>query len=225
MALNGLPGNITSFWKFSLHRYDEYGFVYRPDAPAEIIKKIEGFVAGMRSNDRGFKKTGTAVHSSRSDFCRWIHAEGGDKHFRPFNADERDLALGFPAGASMLPAGHPKNKLGEEFGRCLLSGNAWAPPAAAHVFSHLSMHILKNQAFKTNLDVPGFKSVEATLNFFQPEGQPSSPKGGGRAADDLDQLGGPTPVAPGLPPSPGSTSSDWDRALRPPLYSHSVGIG
>ena len=176
----GPPENATSFWKFSLHRYDGHSLIYRPDAPAEIFKKIEGFVAGMRSNDRGFKKTGTAARSSRSDLCRWIHTEGGDKHFRPLNADERDLALGFPAGASRFPASHPRDKLGEEFGRCFLSGNAWAPPAAAHVFSHLSTHILKNQALEANFDVPEFKSVEATLNFFQPDGQPSSPKGGGK---------------------------------------------
>ena len=177
---NGLPENITSFWKFSRHRYDEHGLVYRPDAPAEILKKIEGLVEGMRSNDRGFKKTGTAIHSSRSDLCKWIHAEGGDKYFRPLNAAERDLALGFLAGAFRLPADYPKDKLGEEFGRCLLSGNAWAPPAAAHVLSHLSIHILKNQALVTNLDVPEFKSVEDTLDFLQPGDRPSSPKGGGK---------------------------------------------
>ena len=172
---NGPPENVTSFWKFSLHRYDEHGFVYRPDAPAEILKKTEGLVEGMRSDDRGFKKTGTAVHSSRSDLCRWIHAEGGDKYFRPFNADEWDLALGFPAGESRLPADYPKDKLGEEFGRCFLSGNAWALPAASHVLSHLSIHILKNQALVTNFDVPEFKSVEDTLGFLQPEDRPSSP--------------------------------------------------
>ena len=70
-----------------------------------------------------------------------------------------DLALGFPAGASRLPAGHPKDKLGEEYGGCLLSGNAWAPPAAAHVLSHLSEHVLKNKTLVTDLDVPEFKRM------------------------------------------------------------------
>ena len=143
------PGNVTSFWKFSLHRYGEHGLVYRPDALSEVLRKIEGLVEGMRSNDRGFKKAGTAVHSARSDLCKWIHAEGGYKYLRPLNADERDLAMGFPAGASRLPADYPRDKLGEEFGRCLLSGNAWAPPAASHVLGHLSIHILKNQTLVT----------------------------------------------------------------------------
>ena len=107
---NGPPEYITSFWKFSLHRYDEHGRVYRPDAPAEILKKIEGLVEGIRSNDRGFKKTGTAIHSSRSDLCRRIHAEVGEKYLRPPNADERDLALGFPAGASRLLADVPQGQ-------------------------------------------------------------------------------------------------------------------
>ena len=173
------PENITSLWKFSFHRYDEHGLVYRPDAPAEVFKKIENLVAGMRSDDRDLKKTGTAIHSSRSDLCRWIHAEGGDKHLRPLNANERDLALGFPAGASRLPTSHPRDKLGEEFGRCLLSGNAWSHPAAAHILRHLSLHTFKNQAtLETNLAVPGFTSIGATLAFLQPEDRSSAPKGG-----------------------------------------------
>ena len=177
---NGPPENITSFWKFSLHRYDEHGLVYRPDAPPAILKKIEGFVEGMRSNDRDLRSRGSAVHSARSELCKWIHSDGGSKYLRPLNADERDLALGFPAGTSRLPAGHPKDKLGEEYGRCLLSGNAWAPPAAAHVLSHLSEHVLKNKTLVTNLDVPEFKSIEDTLDLLQPGGRPSSPKRGGK---------------------------------------------
>ena len=91
-------------------------------APPAVLKKIEGFVEGMRSNDRDLRSRGSAVHSARSDLCKWIHADGGSKYLRPLNADERDLALGFPAGTSRLPAGHPKDKLGEEYGRCLFSG-------------------------------------------------------------------------------------------------------
>ena len=175
----GPQENITSFWKFSLHRYDDHGLVYRPDSPPEVLKKIVELVTGA-SNNKAVKQQGSAAHSSRADLCNWIHAGGGDKYLRPLNANERDVALGFPSGASRLPTGYPTNKLGEEFERCLLSGNAWSPPAAAHVLKHLSRHILEGSPLETNLAIPKFVSVDATLTFLQPDGQACTPKGGGK---------------------------------------------
>ena len=217
---NGPPENITSFWEFSLHRYDEHGLVYRPGAPAEIFKKIEGLVAGMRSNDRGFKKTGTAIHSVSVRPLQ-VDPRGGRRQV--FQALQRGRAgprSGLPGGGVQAP-GEPPQGQARRGVRALPPLRQRVGPAGGSPRPKSSVephpHILKNQALVTNFDVPEFKSVEATLNFLQPEDQPSSPKGGGRAADDLDQLGGPRPVAPGLLPSPGSTSSAWDRALGLPL--------
>ena len=145
----------------------------------EILEKIQALVTGA-SKAKSMRQTGSADHSSRSDLCNWIHSEGGDKYLRPLNADERDLALGFPSGASLLPVNYPTNKLGVEFERCLLTGNAWSPPAAAHVLQHLSRHIREGIPLETNLAVPKFISVEATLSFLQPEEPASPPKEGGR---------------------------------------------
>ena len=173
--------NITKFWKFPLHSYTEQGLVYRPDAPSEVLGQIRRFVYDtIRMKDPNLRESGSAGNKARSELCRWIHGGGNSRYFRPLDADERDLALGFPSGASSLPSSYTPSPSGIEFDRCGLTGNAWSPPAAAHILGPLADHILRKKPLKVTLDLPEFTSREATLRAIQPNADLSrSPKGVG----------------------------------------------
>ena len=93
--------------------------------------------------DPNLRESGSAGNKARAEFCRWIHAEENPRYFRPFDADEQDLALGFPSGVSPPPSSYTPSPSGIEFDRCGLSGNAWSPPAAAHILGPLAEHILR----------------------------------------------------------------------------------
>ena len=161
--------NVTGFWKFPLHRYDEHGLVYRPDAPKAILDKIRHFVLSVtRQRSHRPKDANSTGNAGRVELCRWIHEEGNSKFLRPLDADERDLALGFPAGASSPPPSHKPSEHGAEFDRCCLSGNAWSPPAAAHVLTPLARHILDGEPLPVDGVQPNFVSQEETLRFIQP---------------------------------------------------------
>ena len=138
--LPGMPSeNVTEFWEFPLHSYTEQGLVYRPDAPPEVLEKIRRFIhETIRMKDPNFRESGSAGNKARAEFCRWIHGEGNSRYFRPLDADERDLAPGFPSGASPPPSSYTPSPSGIESDRCGLSGNAWSPPAAAHILGLLA---------------------------------------------------------------------------------------
>ena len=76
----GPSENITTFWKYFLHRYDEHGFVYRPDAPTDVLAKIKELIFKvMRTGGSEIKKGGTPGNRARVDPCKWIHSEGANK--------------------------------------------------------------------------------------------------------------------------------------------------
>ena len=131
-----------------------------------------------RTGGSEIKKSGAPGNLARADLCKWIHAGGAHKFVRPLNADERDLSLGFPPGSSKLPEDQTIHKHGEEFERGNLTGNAWSPPAAAHVLGHLAKHILEGATLETNFVLPKFVSSQATLDLLQPEDAPPAQKGG-----------------------------------------------
>jgi site-specific DNA-cytosine methylase len=179
----GLPSeNVTKFWKFPLHSYTEHGLVYRPDAPADVLNKIRDFVHGtIRMKDPNLRELGSTGNRARAELCRWIHQDGNSKYLRPLDADERDRAMGFPAGASSFPSSYTSSPSGIEFDRCCLTGNAWSPPAAAHILGPLAKHILEKAPLKVTLGLPEFVSREATLELIQPGADLSRlNKGGGK---------------------------------------------
>ena len=162
--------HVTSFWKYPLHRYDERGLVYRPDSPEDILVKIRGFIySAMRGLPTSrLRDPRSEINKARSQLCAWIHLEGGSSWLRPLDADERDQALGYPRGASGLPSDFHTSPEGLEFDRCGLTGNAWAPPAAAHVLAPLRDHVLHGAPLEVSLKVPVFSSKEDTLRLIQP---------------------------------------------------------
>ena len=173
--------HVTEFWKFPLHRYDERGFVYLESAPQDVLEKIKGFIhSTMRKPASQLRTAGSEANRARALLCHWIHKEGGSQWLRPPDSEERDMALGFPPGASRLPLGGPVSSCGEEFDRCGLSGNAWSPPAAAHVLSPLADHILKGEELVVTLNMPDFVSKEGTQRLLQPSGSFFQEGGRGR---------------------------------------------
>ncbi len=172
--------NVTRYWKYPLHRYDEQGLVYLESASRHDLDKIRGFVKdSIRLKDLDqLKHKDSAANSARKRLCDWIHAEGGSKVLRPPDSEERELALGFPAGASRTPQSFAGSGLGPEFDSGCLTGNAWSPPAAAHVLRPLADHVLRGASLDVTLDMPRFVSKEDTLRRIQPN--PPPPKGGGR---------------------------------------------
>ena len=172
--------NLTAYWKYPLHRYDEQGLVYLASAPRSDLDKIRGFVHDsirLKDSDQ-LKHKGSAANTARRRLCDWIHSGGGAEVLRPPDAEERELALGFPLGASRTPPDFLGHGYGSEFERGCLTGNAWSPPAAAHVLRPLADHILRGVPLEVTLSMPDFVSKEATLRLIQPD--PPPPKGGGR---------------------------------------------
>ena len=59
--------------------------------------------SSIRINTSNLRQSGSPAQKARGDLCRWIHCSGGSEVLRPLFGWERDLALGFPRGASSLP--------------------------------------------------------------------------------------------------------------------------
>ena len=172
--------NPTDYWKYPLHRYHEQGLLYFKSAPSHILDKIRGFVHGSIRAPGGdkLKHLGSAPNLKRRELCDWIHRDGGSQWLRPPDSEERELALGFPRGSSRTPPGFTPSPHGHEFDSGGLTGNAWSPPAAAHVLRPLAEHILLGKPLDVKLDMPPFTSKEDTLRRIQPGPLPA--KGGGR---------------------------------------------
>ena len=139
--------NVTKFWKFLFHNYTEQGFVYRPDSPPEILETIREFVRKtMRMKDPNLREAGSAGNKARAELCKWIHAQGNSKSkfLRLLDAYERDLAMGFPAGASSLPSSYiPRHHRASSSTGAASRATRGPPPAAAHILGPLAKHILE----------------------------------------------------------------------------------
>ena len=179
-APNAPHENVTEFWKYPLHRYDESGLLYLSTAPPKDLDEIRGYIqSSIRIKDpEQIRHSGSAANRSRKRVCDWIHSGGGSRVLRPPDPEERELALGFPRGASRTPSGFQSSELGADFDSGCLTGNAWSPPAAAHVLRPLADHVLQGTPLSVTLGLPRFVSRAETLRLIQPD--PPPPKGGGR---------------------------------------------
>jgi hypothetical protein len=124
----GAPPEFPVRWRrFPLSLYDERGLVFLKEAPPQELDKARGLLAAARAarDTRPASGTVSSTHP-RAVLASWIHTEGGDCTLRPLWPDERDRALGFPAGAS--------GALGLDWSH----EEAWAAASATgNSFSHL----------------------------------------------------------------------------------------
>ena len=88
----------------------------------------------MRINTAALKTPDSLALFRRGELATWIHTQGGSKILRPLSADERDVAMGFPRGAS----GPRNSKRADERARAAATGNAFSVPVMAVVAAQLA---------------------------------------------------------------------------------------
>jgi len=77
--------------------------VYLASADRDKLDLVQGLVLNnMRAPtaENALRTLGSEAIKLRGAVAELIHCHGGDAFLRPLNGDERDLALGFPRGAS-----------------------------------------------------------------------------------------------------------------------------
>ena len=144
--------------------------MYRVDASIQELDNIRRLVLNnMRAStaDDALRRPGSEAVKLRGAVADLIHCHGGDAFLRPLNGDERDLALGFPRGASAV-VGQPFEAPSSQWSRGLLTGNAWSPPAAAVFLQPLADHIKTGSRPDTVCYVAPFVSTRSTIELLTP---------------------------------------------------------
>ena len=117
--------------RFPLSMYGLNHLVYRPDAPAAALADLktrvqQGIIAAPSDDCRPPNIVQDAV-IRRGRLARWIHLEGGHHICRCQSADEVELGMGFPSGASSLPTqAENLSPSDAEWARHTVLGNAFA---------------------------------------------------------------------------------------------------
>ena len=125
----------AEFWRSPLSTYDERGLVYLKSASAGDLQEIERWIQGSMCLDTSLLKTPNSLAVlRRGELATWIHTQGGSRILRPLSADERDVAMGFPRGAS----GPRDSGRSDEWARMAATGNAFSVPVVAVVSAQLA---------------------------------------------------------------------------------------
>ena len=88
----------------------------------------------MRISIKDLKTPGSLAALRRGELATWIHTQGGSRILRPLSADERDVAMGFPKGAS----GPRDSGRQDEWTRMAATGNAFSVPVMSVVAAQLA---------------------------------------------------------------------------------------
>ena len=125
----------STFWKLPLSTYNERGLVYLTSASTGQLREISDWIMGsMRINTKDLKTPGSLAVHKRGALAQWIHVQNGSRILRPLSADERDVAMGFPRGAS----GPRDSNRQDEWARVAATGNAFSVPVMAVVAAQLA---------------------------------------------------------------------------------------
>ena len=131
-----LSDDQKSFPRLPLHSYQIKGLVYLASADKASLAQVSSWLRrSVNISTKELRDTGSKCIEARADLAKWIHLGGGDSVLRPLNGAERDAALGFPRGASALPA-DPRSSL--VLDQTQATGNAFSPPVVAHVLRPLT---------------------------------------------------------------------------------------
>ena len=149
----------AEFWRLPLSTYDERGLVYLKSASASQLREIERWIHGaMRINTTELKTPGSTAVLRRGELATWIHTQGGSRLVRPLLADERDVAMGFPRGAS----GPRDSGRSDEWARMAATGNAFSVPVMAVVAAQLAQ-ACQGHAPRLRSGVPSMTSASEAL--------------------------------------------------------------
>ena len=145
----------ASYPRLPLSSYSLRGLVYKADSTNSELEIIHSWIkSSINIDTNSIKEKGSPSQVARGLLCDWIHQQGGSRILRPLRAHERDLALGFPAGASSLADEDSSDGFGWP---CqLATGNSFAVPVLAHVAQPVVDSVLSGNDFVV---LPGFPSV------------------------------------------------------------------
>ena len=153
----GFPEEFPApFRRLPLSAYSDRGLVYRSDVSGDNLRLLEDLVVScVRIKTTNIRVKGSPAILARIRLAEEIHVRGADQFLRPLNGRERDLSLGFPAGASSLPEDSTEGFLWEPLEA---SGNAFVVPVIAHILQPLAKFLLQADSPLPEL-LPGFPSV------------------------------------------------------------------
>lgn len=136
----GQPSELSddqkNFPRLPLHSYQLKGLVYLASADKASLTQVSSWLRGsVNICTKDLRVPGSRGIAARASLAKWIHLEGGDRLLRPLNGGERDVALGFPRGASALPS-----DASDQFvlAQSQATGNAFSPPVVAHILRPLT---------------------------------------------------------------------------------------
>ena len=163
----GKPSEFPAdFARLPLHSYTDRALVYRPGASPALLSELKRFVfSSIRIKTTDLRRRGSSSQVARGDVCRWIHCSGGDEVLRPLYGWERDLALGFPRGASALP-GEPCDAFA--FDQLCATGNSFAVPVFIHALGPIAALLLRAEPLPVLDGFPSSRTEAAALASFTP---------------------------------------------------------
>ena len=116
--------------------------VYTINSSPKELDEIRAWVRwSVDVNIEDVQTKGSLAQVRRGELCDWIHTAGGHRCLRPLSANEREVALGFPALSSFT--GAPEPIAGDiAFDRLAASGNTFCPAVIAHLMAPFAAWIL-----------------------------------------------------------------------------------
>ena len=134
-----VPDEFKSFQRMGLHAYHDRLLLYKPGASPELLQQLKQRVSSeVRIKTSGLRVAGSAALQARCRLASWIHREGGSAVLRPPSGSERDVIMGFPAGASALPSDPDSSFVLAQMGA---TGNTFLVPMISHVLQSYAAFI------------------------------------------------------------------------------------
>jgi hypothetical protein len=144
------------FTRLSLHAYSDRGLLYRPDTSGKDLLLLKELVSQcVRIKTKDLRDPNASCVKARIRLVEEIHLRGADRFLRPLTGPERDLCLGFPAGASSLPTDAKDGFVWEPL---QATGNAFAVPIIAHILQPIARFLLREDCPIPEV-LPGFPTV------------------------------------------------------------------
>ena len=100
-----VPAPLKAFERYPLHAYHDRLLVYDSSASSSSLQSLTHWTkTSIRINTKSLRHPGDPSIQRRGLLAEWIHRKDGHQIVRPLSCRERELIMGFPAGASALPA-------------------------------------------------------------------------------------------------------------------------
>ena len=167
-----VPAEFKSFQRMGLHAYHDRLLLYKPGASADLLRQLQQHVTSeVRIKTAGLRVADSAAMRARCKLASWIHREGGCDVLRTPSGKERDVIMGFPAGASALPSDPDSPFVLAQMGA---TGNTFLVPMISHVLQSYAAFIHRGvsplRPAWTRASLPSQLSFNDTLAGLLPSG-------------------------------------------------------